>query len=229
MPLSDWLNAIILQQAATQGIRVPSLPRSSDEGTADDLYRRAPTTGRSYSPHRPGDTQRVRALRAEAGPRRTRPVRRTIRAPGTTVRPIRRKNHTSINAAMRQTNYPPGLVSAIAEIAARHRPLLAAAAPERRRQHKTFGPRGSAAANHRPDRNVAASRRGRGNRCAALELGEIGHTLNEAMPRRAIETIEKQIQELTQRLRRVGRPASTATHWLASSTGLLKSAMRCTD
>ena len=32
------------------------------------------------------------------------------------------------------------------------------------------------------------------------ELAEIGHSLNEAMPRRAIDTIEKQIQGLTQRI-----------------------------
>ena len=32
------------------------------------------------------------------------------------------------------------------------------------------------------------------------ELGEIGRTLNDAMPRRAIDTIEKQIQGLTQRI-----------------------------
>ena len=37
LPLSDWLNAIILQQAATQGIKTPSLANERDERATDDL------------------------------------------------------------------------------------------------------------------------------------------------------------------------------------------------
>ena len=37
LPLSDWLNAIILQQAATQGIKTPSFANERDERATDDL------------------------------------------------------------------------------------------------------------------------------------------------------------------------------------------------
>jgi localization factor PodJL len=46
------------------------------------------------------------------------------------------------------------------------------------------------------------------------ELGEIGRALNEAMPRRAIDTIEKQIQGLTQRIAE-GRQAGADHHAVA--------------
>ena len=47
------------------------------------------------------------------------------------------------------------------------------------------------------------------------ELGDIGRALNEAMPRRAIDTIEKQIQGLAQRIAE-GRQAGADQHTLAS-------------
>ena len=40
------------------------------------------------------------------------------------------------------------------------------------------------------------------------ELGEIGRTLNDAMPRRALDAIEKQIQDSTSASRKAARPAS---------------------
>ncbi|HET9619186.1 MAG TPA: hypothetical protein VFP74_18620 [Pseudolabrys sp.] len=46
------------------------------------------------------------------------------------------------------------------------------------------------------------------------ELGDIGRALNEAMPRRAIDTIEKQIQGLTQRIAE-GRQAGADQHAVA--------------
>ena len=46
------------------------------------------------------------------------------------------------------------------------------------------------------------------------ELGDIGRALNEAMPRRAIDTIEKQIQGLTQRIAE-GRQAGADQHALS--------------
>ena len=50
LPLSDWLNAIILQQAATQGIKTPSHVRGGDEAAGDDLSDLYLRTRRSYSP-----------------------------------------------------------------------------------------------------------------------------------------------------------------------------------
>jgi localization factor PodJL len=57
------------------------------------------------------------------------------------------------------------------------------------------------------------------------ELGDIGRALNEAMPRRAIDTIEKQIQGLTQRIAE-GRQAGADQHAL-SSRASPRCATRC--
>ena len=198
MPLSDWLNAIILQQAATQGIRVPSLPRSSDEGTADhltgvhqrldDLTRRIDQVTRSGSaPYAPKRDREEHDQFAELFARleqRFDQFAAKIPRPSTP--------HAADNI------YPPGLVSAIAEIAARHRPLHAAAAPAPAQDRS--GVEGQL--RRITDQIETLRRPGVEEAIAALhvELREISHTLAEAMPRRAIETIEIQIQRLTQRL-----------------------------
>ena len=59
------------------------------------------------------------------------------------------------------------------------------------------------------------------------ELGEIGRTLNEAMPRRAIDAIEKQIQGLTQRIAEGRQAGVDGGASPASSTGSPKCATRC--
>ncbi|MGB8754050.1 MAG: hypothetical protein WCD26_00340, partial [Pseudolabrys sp.] len=200
MPLSDWLNAIILQQAATQGIRVPSLPRSSDEGTADhltgvhqrldDLTRRIDQVTRSGSaPYAPKRDREEHDQFAELFARleqRFDQFAAKIPRPSTP--------HAADNI------YPPGLVSAIAEIAARHRPLHAAAAPAPAPAQDLSGLEGQL--RRITDQIETLRRPGVEEAIAALhvELREISHTLAEAMPRRAIETIEIQIQRLTQRL-----------------------------
>src|SRR6185437_6193845 len=114
MPLSDWLNAIILQQAATQGIRVPSLSRDSDERTADHLT---------------GMHQRLDDLT-----RRIDQVTRSGSAPYAPKRDREESDQFAAKIARPSTPhaadniYPPGLVGAIAEIAARHRSLNGGAA-----------------------------------------------------------------------------------------------------
>jgi localization factor PodJL len=194
MPLSDWLNAIILQQAATQGIRVPSLPRSIDEGTADhltgvhqrldDLTRRIDQVTRSgsapYAPKRDREEPDQFAELFARLEQRFEQFAAKIPRPSTP--------HAADNI------YPPGLVSAIAEIAARHRPLHAAPAQD------LSGLEGQL--RRITDQIETLRRPGVEEAIAALhvELREISHTLAEAMPRRAIETIEIQIQRLTQRL-----------------------------
>ena len=61
------------------------------------------------------------------------------------------------------------------------------------------------------------------------ELGEIGRTLNDAMPRRAIETIEKQIAGLTQRIAE-GRQAGIDAGALSGvEHGLAEVATSCAD
>jgi localization factor PodJL len=200
MPLSDWLNAIILQQAATQGIRVPSLPRSSDEGTADhltgvhqrldDLTRRIDQVTRSgsapYAPKRDREEPDQFAELFARLEQRFDQFAAKIPRPSTP--------HAADNI------YPPGLVSAIAEIAARHRPLHAAAAPAPAPAQDLSGLEGQL--RRITDQIETLRRPGVEEAIAALhvELREISHTLAEAMPRRAIETIEIQIQRLTQRL-----------------------------
>jgi localization factor PodJL len=202
MPLSDWLNAIILQQAATQGIRVPLLPRSSDEGTADhltgvhqrldDLTRRIDQVTRSgsapYAPKRDREEPDQFAELFARLEQRFDQFAAKIPRPSTP--------HAADNI------YPPGLVSAIAEIAARHRPLHAAAAPAPAPApaQDLSGLEGQL--RRITDQIETLRRPGVEEAIAALhvELREISHTLAEAMPRRAIETIEIQIQRLTQRL-----------------------------
>ena len=198
MPLSDWLNAIILQQAATQGIRVPSFPRSSDEGTADhltgvhqrldDLTRRIDQVTRSgsapYAPKRDREEPDQFAELFARLEQRFDQFAAKIARPSTP--------HAADNI------YPPGLVSAIAEIAARHRPLNGGAAPAPAQD--LSGLEGQL--RRITDQIETLRRPGVEEAIAALhvELREISHTLAEAMPRRAIETIEIQIQRLTQRL-----------------------------
>ncbi len=198
MPLSDWLNAIILQQAATQGIRVPSLPRGSEEGTADhltgvhqrldDLTRRIDQVTRSGSaPYAP---KRDREEPDQFAELFARMEHRFDQFAAKIARPSTPDTADNI--------YPPALVSAIAEIAARHRSLSGGAAPA-----PTQDLSGLEGQLRRITDQIETLRRpGVEEAIAALhvELREISHTLAEAMPRRAIETIEIQIQRLTQRL-----------------------------
>ena len=198
LPLSDWLNAIILQQAATQGIRVPSLPRGSEEGTADhltgvhqrldDLTRRIDQVTRSgsapYAPKRDREEPDQFAELFARMEQRFDQFAAKIARPSTP--------HTADNI------YPSSLVSAIAEIAAHHRSLSGGAAPP-----PTQDLSGLEGQLRRITDQIETLRRpGVEEAIAALhvELREISHTLAEAMPRRAIETIEIQIQRLTQRL-----------------------------
>ncbi len=160
LPLGDWLNAIILQQAATQGVRVPSLNRLSDEGMSgdlsnehrrlDDLTRRTDQVTHSgpvaYAPRR----SRKESDQFDEQPERAMATAASV--PG----PVPAQDLSGFEGQLRRiTN----------QIEMLRRPGVAEA--------------------------VTSSR---------AELVEIGRTLNEAMPRRAIETIANQVQGLSQRV-----------------------------
>src|ERR1019366_9563659 len=89
--------------------------------------------------------------------------------------------------AMPSVQLPPSLDRAVAEIAARQRMLNGNAAPAPRQQSQAA---------------MAARQPGVEQAINALreELGEIGRTLSDALPRRVLDAIEKQIQDLNQRI-----------------------------
>lgn len=160
LPLGDWLNAIILQQAATQGVRAPSLNRRGDEEISgdlsnvhrrvDDLTRRIDQVTHSgpvaYAP------RRSREESDQFGELPGRAMATAAPVPG----PVPAQDLAGFEGQLRRiTNQiemlrRPGVEEAVSSLRA--------------------------------------------------ELGEIGRTLNEAVPRRAIETIENQVQGLSQRV-----------------------------
>ena len=174
LPLGDWLNAIILQQAATQGVRALSLNRHGDEGISgdasnvyrrlDDLTRRIDQVTHSgpvaYAPKRSGEES------DQFGELPGRAMATAAPVPG----PVPAQDLSGLEGQLRRiTNQiemlrRPGAEEAVTSVRA--------------------------------------------------ELGEIGRTLNEAMPRRAIETIENRVQGLSQRVVE-GRQASVDNSALA--------------
>ena len=149
MSLGDWLNAVIIHQAAQEGVQAPSL-------VDDDARRRRHRHGqraarRPHPPHRAAHAHGAGGLRAEAQPQRTRSARRTDRPARPAARSIRQ-----CRAAVRlpppamppsaERALPPSLDRAVAEIAARQRTLNAyAAPPAAHRQRAQEPPR-----HHRP-------------------------------------------------------------------------------
>ena len=209
LSLSDWLNAVILQQAATQGIRPPYAHSNEETSTEDfsdvhhrldDLTRRIDQVTRSgtaaYAPKRSReDTDQFTDLFSRLEQRFDQLANNVPRPPAA------------------PPAHPLVLDRAVAEITARRRTLNGEAASAPIQQPISPAIKAPAA----PARDVSSlegqlqritdqietlRRPGVEEAIAALraELGEIGRTLNEAMPRRAIEAIETQIQDLTQRI-----------------------------
>jgi localization factor PodJL len=223
LPLSDWLNAIILQQAVAQGVRTPSFAHDGREEEAandlshlhvrlDDLARRIDemtrTGAAAYAPKRSRDeSDQLTELFAR--------LEQRFDQFAANLRP-------TTQPATPDTR-PTDLDRAIAEITARRRSLNGEAAPPPP-QHIAPVPAAPAPdlsglegqLRRITDQIETLRRPGVEEAIAALraELGEISRTLNEAMPRRAIETIEKQIQELTQRIAE-GREAGVDSSTLA--------------
>jgi len=234
LPLNEWLNTVILQQAADQGI-TPSLARAnagSDDLSKvnmrlDEIARRidqvtrsgaaayAPSSGAAaYAPKRNrNDADQMADLVA-----RLEQCLQQFSGPQLPHAP-----------AMPSVQLPPSLDHAIAEITARRRALNGVSAQPRTTSGglATFEPVSrpvptqdlSGLENQlRQITNQIETLRRPGLeeaiQAVRAELVEIGRTLNEAMPRRAIEAIEKQIQDLNGRIAE-GRQAGVDSGALA--------------
>jgi localization factor PodJL len=222
--LGEWLNAVIIQQAEEEGVQAPSL--DDDDGgdelatvhtRLDDITRRIEQIGRSgpaaYAPKR--NRQEPDQL-AELIGRLDRRLDQFANVSAPPPPPM-------ALPAMPSTRLPPSLDRAVAEIAARQRMLNGNAAPAPRLRTQ-----GAQAVTAPPVVTTPAPMplpvqdlsgledqlRNITNQIETLrkpgveqainalrdELGEIGRTLNDAMPRRAIDAIEKQIHGLHQRI-----------------------------
>lgn len=203
LPVNEWVNTAILQRAAEQGVRsFPVRPRN--DGPAedysrllsrlDDLTRRFEQSARArtsaYAQERPQTDTFTDAIdRLEF---RLREI--TERLPG--------------SSPVESTPLPPNLERAVAEFTSRRRAL---------NNDQFHDERDGAGQNPKNDPTIsgldAQLRRiteeleafkspAIENAIEAVrnELGVIGRTINEAMPRQAIESIEQQIQDLSQRV-----------------------------
>ncbi len=233
--LGEWLNAVIIQQAEEEGVQAPSLDDNddSDELTTvharlDDITRRIEQIGRSgpaaYAPKRSRqEPDQLAELIGRLDRRLDQFANVSAPPPPPPMAP----------SAMPSTRLPPSLDRAVAEIAARQRMLNGNAAPAPRMQTQGALAVTAPAAVMAPApmplpvqdlsgledqlRNITNQietlrKPGVEQAINALrdELGEIGRTLNDAMPRRAIDAIEKQIQGLNQRIAE-GRQAGVDT------------------
>src|SRR5262249_42071736 len=209
MPLNDWLNTVIMQQAATQGVKPPSLARRHDKAPEHltDVHDRIDNL----------------ALRIDQVTRRGAPAyapKRGREDPAQFADLSRfEQRFDQFAANMSQPSRPqtvecpPSLANAIAEFAARQRSLNGETTPAQPQQPVQYAPppapiiapdlSGLESQLRRITEQIETLRRpGAEEAIAAFrqELREIGRTLDEAMPRRAIESIETQIQRLTERV-----------------------------
>jgi localization factor PodJL len=223
MSLGDWLNSVILQQAEEDGVRSPPLAYDDDDDgdelstvhqRLDDLTRRIEQFTRTgpaaYAPKRSrNDGDQIAGLIARLDQRLDQFVNTSRAMP-------------QAAPAMPTLPMPPALDRAIAEITARQRALNGQPAPARARPQAPAAapmpaPQPAPMLAPAPTQDLSGledqlrkitnqietlRRPGVEEAINALraELGEIGRALNDAMPRRAIDTIEKQIAGLTQRI-----------------------------
>ena len=190
MSLGEWLNSVIIQQAEQVGVQSP--PLADDEFHGGDL---------GAVNHRPDDMPLRAEQLAPKGPE--------------AYAPKRSRSVTSPPPEMPSERVPPSIERAVAEIAARQRILNTAPPPRQQPQATMAAPAPVPAPPPAQDlsgledqlrniTNMIETLRLPGVEQAinALrdELGEIGRTLSDAMPRHALEAIEKQIQDLDQRI-----------------------------
>ena len=207
MPLNDWLNTIIMQQAATQGVRPPSLTRRRDEVAAEhltDVHHRTDNLARRIDQVTQRGAAAYAPKRGREDPDRfTRLEQRFDQFAAEMSHPARPQT----------VECPPSLANAIAELAARRASLNGETVAEQPQQPVEYAAppapifaqdlSGLESQLQRITEQIETLRRPDAEEMIAafrLELREIGRTLDEAMPRRAIETIETQIQRLTERI-----------------------------
>jgi localization factor PodJL len=215
---------VIIQQAEQEGAQSPPLAAHDSQGSdlatvnhrLDDLSRRVEQLARTgpaaYAPKR---------SRNEPDPLKEQMVR--------VGRRLDEFASVSPPPAMPSVQLPPSLDRAVAEIAARQRMLNGNAAPALRQQSQAAMAAPAPAPLPLPAQDLSGLEdqlRNITNQIETLrqpgveqainalreELGEIGRTLSDAMPRRALDAIEKQIQDLNQRIaegRQAGVDAGT--------------------
>ncbi len=207
LPVNDWLNAVILQHA--NGQNANSFARGSDDSSADQnsqnysqVHLRLDNLARRMD-------QVTRRGPAAYAPKRSREEADQVAELITRLEQRFDQFAATGPAAMPaapNTQVPPGLDRAVAEISARRRALNGEAAPmpaAAPAPMPTQDLSGLETELRRITNQIETLRRpGVEEAINALraELGAIGRTLNEAMPRRALEAIEKQIQDLNQRI-----------------------------
>jgi len=238
LSLSDWLNTVIMQQAAQAGLGQPQAPHHYADDQAygaelagvhqrlDDLTRRIENFTRTgpatYAPKRQHDETQTadligrldRRLDQMAGqPMAAAPLAPTM--PGMPNMPA--------SPPRPNIQLPPALDRAMAEIAARQRMLNGGAAPAHPAQRGAQQQLQQQPASAMPPRATVPTqdisgleqqlrkitaqietlrKPGVEEAINALraELGDIAHALDDAMPKRAIDTIEQQIAGLSQRV-----------------------------
>src|SRR5262245_61997980 len=169
LSLSDWLNAVILQQAATQGIKAPPTRYNVEE--TDDPANLYPRTDdppleqvthsgfAAYAPRRDRDeADRLAELSARL-------EQRFDELADIAGRRYSHKHEPAPHRTQDLTNLENKLRKITDQIEALRRPCV--------------------------EEEIAALR---------SEIHEIGRALDQAMPQRAIEAIEKQIQDLADRI-----------------------------
>jgi localization factor PodJL len=233
MSLGDWLNSVILHQAAEDGVQAQPLAYDDDDAGGDelstvhqrldDLTRRIEhftrTGPAAYAPKRSrNEPDQIAELVGRLDRRLDQFVNnsRAMLPPAPAMMP-------SVNLPiLPNVQLPPALDRAVAEITARQRALNGQPGPARQRPQVPAAapmPMPAPAPVLAPapaqdlsglegqlrritDQIETLRRPGVEEAINALraELGEIGRALNDAMPRHAIDTIEKQIQGLSQRI-----------------------------
>jgi len=229
MSLGDWLNSVILQQAAQQGPQAPSHGEDDVHGEnfasvhqrLDDLTRRI--------------EQMTRTGPAAYAPRHSRSdADQLAGAPRTVAPPLA----PAMPPPLPSVQLPPGLDRAVAEISARRAALNGEPAPARAQPQAPTAAPGPKAAMAAPvaapmgaplpaqDRSgledqllritdqIETLRKPGVEEAINALRAELGRALNEALPRHAIESLEKQILELAMRIDE-GRQAGIDTRALA--------------
>ncbi|MGH6683458.1 MAG: hypothetical protein ACRECA_05955, partial [Pseudolabrys sp.] len=206
--LGEWLNAVIIQQAEQEGVQAPSLGNDAAKTAHERLGHM---------------TQRIEQQLARSGPAAYAP--KHSRQEPSQFANAAPPQQLAAPPATQSVRLPPGLDRAVAEIAARRRMLNgnAAFALEPQRAAATLAsapvplPAQDLSGLEDQLRNITNQIKSLHNPgveqaidALRSELGEIGRTLSDAMPRRAIEAIEKHIQDLSRRIAE-GRQAGIDT------------------